>query len=552
MSKATNILIKYVDANQDTTLIDTPSSEPPALKGYLNKYTNVARGYGTRWFVLKDGVLSCRFIHTNLLGYDTDSQLDFRFQDDEQVASRGFIAMKTATLKVAPGGEKTRFEIQSAPTRSHSSSGAQKWYLKANHPVEASRWTQAIAKSIEWYKREGADGDIRRKSGDSDTSHMKSSSHHHHSYMVSISSLAKRRQEGVGSGSSFVDVGDDGGEMSPLTSRYAPNYGDVNEGERNDDSSAAESTGRVPPYDSTFDLHGNSITAQMELTSQLLSNLSLPPNAPARTHELKSALKDSFTMVQGMINEYVQMAKERDEWWRLKLQREQEAQTVWEESLQTVVREGEALEKELRTRSRKRGSRFFDTGIRDSGVTFKQRPAHLALSQSPVPEEIGKNEYFPIVPTTLQPPIVDTQLATSTGGTASPSTLTPTMPFCRPSMSPGIRDQADDDTINTDEEDEFFDAIETNNIPNLDVHKLLSSPTHSELYLPTTDLEPYAGYKNLRDRLPISSDNRPSTSLWSVLKHSIGKDLTKISFPVFFNEPTSMLQRMVRPCCIGQ
>jgi hypothetical protein len=29
-----------------------------------------------------------------------------------------------------------------------------------------------------------------------------------------------------------------------------------------------------------------------------------------------------------------------------------------------------------------------------------------------------------------------------------------------------------------------------------------------------------------------------------VLKHSIGKDLTKISFPVFFNEPTSMLQRM--------
>lgn len=39
-----------------------------------------------------------------------------------------------------------------------------------------------------------------------------------------------------------------------------------------------------------------------------------------------------------------------------------------------------------------------------------------------------------------------------------------------------------------------------------------------------------------------------------VLKHSIGKDLTKISFPVFFNEPTSMLQRMAEDmefseCC---
>lgn len=46
-------------ANHDTTLIDAPLSEPPTLRGYLNKYTNVARGYNTRWFVLKGGVLSC-------------------------------------------------------------------------------------------------------------------------------------------------------------------------------------------------------------------------------------------------------------------------------------------------------------------------------------------------------------------------------------------------------------------------------------------------------------------------------------------------------------
>ncbi|KAJ6551955.1 Oxysterol-binding protein-domain-containing protein [Mycena capillaripes] len=98
--------------------------------------------------------------------------------------------------------------------------------------------------------------------------------------------------------------------------------------------------------------------------------------------------------------------------------------------------------------------------------------------------------------------------------------------------------------IDTDEEDEFFDAIEANTIPNLVVHEALKSPTHSELALPqTVNVEPYAGYQNLRQEL-LLSDARPSTSLWSVLKHSIGKDLTKISFPVFFNEPTSMLQRM--------
>lgn len=50
-------------ANNDTTLInDSHLTGPPTLRGYLNKYTNVARGYSTRWFVLKDGVLSCTLL----------------------------------------------------------------------------------------------------------------------------------------------------------------------------------------------------------------------------------------------------------------------------------------------------------------------------------------------------------------------------------------------------------------------------------------------------------------------------------------------------------
>lgn len=96
--------------------------------------------------------------------------------------------------------------------------------------------------------------------------------------------------------------------------------------------------------------------------------------------------------------------------------------------------------------------------------------------------------------------------------------------------------------MDTDEEDEFFDAIETNNLPNLVVNKsLLSNDDH--LWI-TVHRNQYQGYLKLRERLAIDTDNRPPMSLWAVLKNSIGKDLTKISFPVFFNEPTSMLQRM--------
>lgn len=55
------LMVESTVANKDATLIEeeTPAVEPPALKGYLLKYTNVARGYHTRWLVLKDGILSC-------------------------------------------------------------------------------------------------------------------------------------------------------------------------------------------------------------------------------------------------------------------------------------------------------------------------------------------------------------------------------------------------------------------------------------------------------------------------------------------------------------
>ena len=123
----------------------------------------------------------------------------------------------------------------------------------------------------------------------------------------------------------------------------------------------------------------------------------------------------------------------------------------------------------------------------------------------------------------------------------------------RETLSPAAMD--DGESYDTDEEDEFFDAIEANAIPNLEVPAPLKSPSHDETDLPPGyDYKPYEGYRHLRHELPLSADDRPSVSLWSVLKNSIGKDLTKISFPVSFNEPTSMLQRMAEDmefseCC---
>jgi hypothetical protein len=117
----------------------------------LQKYTNVARGYNTRWFVLKDGTLSCESHFFDLHFVLKPWTPDYRHQEDENISSRGSIAMKTAVLKVASGSNEQRFEIHHTPSRGHQT--VQKWYLKADHPVEGTRWTTMIRKNIDWYKQ---------------------------------------------------------------------------------------------------------------------------------------------------------------------------------------------------------------------------------------------------------------------------------------------------------------------------------------------------------------------------------------------------------------
>jgi oxysterol-binding protein 1 len=44
-----------------------------------------------------------------------------------------------------------------------------------------------------------------------------------------------------------------------------------------------------------------------------------------------------------------------------------------------------------------------------------------------------------------------------------------------------------------------------------------------------------------RDMLPWLKDPNVKISIWAILKDNIGKDISKISVPVFFNDPTSLL-----------
>ena len=47
-----------------------------------------------------------------------------------------------------------------------------------------------------------------------------------------------------------------------------------------------------------------------------------------------------------------------------------------------------------------------------------------------------------------------------------------------------------------------------------------------------------------RKRLPVPQPDKNASSLWSFLKHCVGRELSKITMPVQWNEPISLLQRL--------
>lgn len=468
--------------------------------------------------------------------------------------------MKNAHLKVS---ERTRFEVSTSAARGQHHGSAQKWYLKANHPVEASRWAQALKNSIEWARQHELNADGSRKSVESERSGSAASVSSHNRVPSIMKKTFRSRHASVMSRSTSQAEFSDGGA-------YSNQEGPPRDEEEEEDDSASSTSDQstVPPHD-TFELHGNATSAQLEITSQLLAKY-VDSNPQS---EAPHALKQSLSMAQDMLNEYTKMAHERDEFWRKQMKKEKKRQHFWEESLATVVKEGETLERELRKRSQKRGSRTF--GPNETLKSPPARPTALSVLQPLQPtEDLHPSVSSPDLPAAQTLPIILEPESVTTphfpGDIKTPirrdtkDTITPHSPppppvpstpslFSEPEASTSSSittssaasvTQVDHDT---DEEDEFFDAIETGAIPNLVVPEALTSPALSQIETPRIlGMEPYAGYATLREQLSLDADNRPSTSLWSVLKHSIGKDLTKISFPVFFNEPTSMLQRMVR------
>ena len=494
-----------------------------------------------------------------------------------------------------------------------------------------------IRKNIDWYKqKEQGDRTARmsesslrapsmRSIGTANTSSNTLSSRHTKSTFSKgkepSGNLSDNGNGGPGSeASSISGFGGDSPAVPPP--KIVPGLEQQESGEDPLDDSSAEDIGEsdYPPFEDTFKIQENYVQVQAKLISDYLHALIQTGSPAADLSDKAAQLRDNVGNINSTLEEYLGMVQKREAWWAARLKTEEKRQDVWETSLKTVVEEGEALERELKSRSSRRRSRMFSSEREEwrqntlKAKSVSNPPSRrgtlsppqftvgevFTLSPEPTPSIEASLQFKELTipsdpttgpPTTAAAHAASTFSAASRMSTANEPAFTTTTTAFSPSPTPSnairrsslaggfktptlFRNSFEADEVDTDEEDEeidvFFDAIDAGTLP------MVVSPAlqvHEEKFLELGKAQ-YSGYATVRQRLDLDADNRPPTSLWSILKSSIGKgtssgllfprlpgklyhsitDLTKISFPVFFNEPTSMLQRMAEDmefpqCC---
>ena len=570
--------------NQDNLVQSKSDGRPPDLKGFLSKWVNYRSGWRTRWFVLENGVLSY-----------------YRNREDEAVACRGSISM--ASAKLHPSNDGSRFEVHSL-----ASSSVPKIIVKSAHRAEIARWVQTLRLNIEYFSKEpepgtkAVDGLERKPSSASSRMGSRSRSHASEAASSTLSALPptndfldptlKRTATGL-SGLSLAPPAGDG-----LKSRGSPSTSLRNDQttafEQGDDTlsifEAAENASLIGgddaasmsagvPHESSFSLGVLNIKAQIELTQQLVDSIVTSPQpagahsstamqrTPSRQAAVKEALRSSLATLALQITQQGVMSQDREKYFLSRIQRETEARKLWEENMLTVAQQQAEMDRQLTeaakdNEKKRRALRQARGVLAGLGNSLPGSPGVDAPRDS-ISSVHGILETAPTTPG----PLV-------TAGMMSPPLTGDHATDVREAQDALIAAGADSES--EDDDDEFFDAIEHNAIPNLRLYDSIANPERPgtpstprestatardpstatssatqgqevatgatiEQYLSRQSLEPY---QHVRHKLPIDDDKRPSVSLWSILKSSVGKDLTKISFPVSFNECTSMLQRM--------
>ncbi|TIB77885.1 hypothetical protein E3Q23_01066 [Wallemia mellicola] len=425
-----------------------------------------------------------------------DGLLNYYLSPDDEAKqlSRGSINLEYGRLKEDKSVDNRKFEIHSPNN---------KFLVRADHPTDAASWKQAINLTIQDIKSGDRNSiDVQRSPSISGGRSLYAHSHSHSRH---------------GSKSSLTDFQSVRGASPTYSIDETIESYDVNS----------------IPHADKFELEGQKLSAHIEATESLMNTfLKDDAEGDKESHnERKQALKGSIETLHGLVNDWQAMVNDREVYYKKVLQHERETARLWEENIATIAVETAKVEGELENIHKSQEERRKALKQKKSDL----HDAALGTSSLSPPSKAAVIDSGETAPTRSDGNIYAGQQDDQSGVSAPPQAAqhAPIKDAQRPSPMARVSSEEDDD------DDDFFDAVEEGTLPiNQDIVQAEKDDP------PVEDLVPYEPYRELRSEMPISDDKRPPISLWSVLKNSIGKDLTKISFPVMFNEPTSMLQRM--------
>ncbi|KAI0203225.1 oxysterol-binding protein [Astrocystis sublimbata] len=498
---------------------DPLAGRDPQMKGYLKKWTNYRKGYQLRWFVLENGVLSY-----------------YKHQDDAENACRGAISMRIARLHMSPE-EKTKFEI--------IGKSSVKYTLKANHEVEAKRWFWALNNAIQWMKDQAKQDERQKaqsaemlrlardnlgKTSDSMSDiHNETASNGEARSSMNLSRLPSGKpsmsRNEISRNSIAGSMDDDFTDAHARSQSYGDHGLTTDVDDEDDDEEYMGASSRAEAPSATkdaFNITAQSARLQLDTLAQVSAalqaeasrnpNLSLvDPKAAQALATYDSALKS----LKALMGDLLRISKDRDAHWQHKLDQEIEMRRMWEESMAKVAAEQEVLE------------------TRVGEAEMKRKMAKRALRE--VIEE-GR----PISRGSLREEVADTPDEVSKDGRKSPTAVSR-----KATALSKLLDVSED---SESEQEEFFDAVDAGEVelqPLPPSEVLPTSESQQDIVVSGTDVtSAFKGYENgVRTRLKLDEDNRPKVGLWGILKSMIGKDMTKMTLPVSFNEPTSLLYR---------
>lgn len=478
--------------------------DPPMMKGYLKKWTNFTGGYKLRWFVLENGVLSY-----------------YKRQNDTERACRGSISMRNASVHL-DSSEKLRFEVITKGSNT-------KFHLKANHPVETSRWVWTLSNAIQYAK------DLERmktmtleSSASSIAPTTMSRSSSMSSRFISEKPLKKGSSNESDNDPALVidkqlPAPDSGAGAAPGDNSDEEEY----EEEDVDDSSLVD----VSAHDQTAVLE-DSVRIGLQAIRGVIVSLEENSETVSK-EELQAGLEaidQGVNHVEDAVKQYSKSVEARELYLNRRLDQAHTKEDLWAKNLESLQIEHEKIQGDLHRALQKR------------------KEVYKLLKEAAAKEQKSQTAESGVTAGGLTPAIAQ---ALSKGS---------------------VTDEEEDD--DDEDDDEFFDAEDGSEAEaeedieairpavvksQLEKHDsnekqpIPSEAEHDDDAATSAQIsrkaqfekeDPFAGYEDPpRTKLDLSADERPKVSLWGILKNLIGKDMTRMTLPVTFNECTSLIQR---------